>query len=201
MATQGRGYASPESLSNYTDHIAPVASLHVEPLREGAAGTFQSLAAMRSAVLGQIPPDYSGYSDSFNKQEAMRIVGSPQRSLAPEKLFQFVRDEISYLAHPWNLQVVQDCKRTLESRQGDCVSKSVCLATLLACWGFLSRFVAQAPDDAGFSHVYLEYVNPETSQWVALDPTADGKGGRPYFYPGDFQRLPDGGCETTFEIF
>jgi hypothetical protein len=183
---------------NYTDSPAPAVSLQVEPLREGASGTFQTLDAMRRAVLGQISPDFSGFSDAYNQQAAASIVG-PFKNNAPRALLDYCRDQIQYVNHPWDLQVVQDCRRTLESGSGDCVSKSVCLATLLAVWGIESRFVAQAPQDGDFSHVYVE-ANLD-GQWVALDPTADGKDGRPFSNVGWFQRLPDGGFETAYTVF
>jgi Transglutaminase-like superfamily len=174
------------------------ASLHVEPLREGIDGTFQTLAAMAQAVNGQISPDFSGYQDSHNIEAANAIIGTSFGWTA-KPLFQFVRDSILYINHPWNMQVVQDCKRTLEFQTGDCVSKSVCLATLLACRGMASRFVAQAPDGANYDHVYVQVLR--NGQWVSLDPTADGRDGRPFGDVGWSQTLPDGGIETPYTIF
>jgi len=203
------GAAFPTHNNLQPDHVvtAPAVSLlsgpvvAYSPLAEGVEGTFQTLDAMRAAVLGRIGPDYSGYTDPFNisaaKNICSRVTGqTPQEQIAA--LFNFCRDQIQYINHPWDMQVVQDCKRTLELRTGDCVSKSICLSTLLATQGITSRFRAQCPDGEGFSHVYVEAWN---GAWVALDPTADGKDGRPLFDPGQFQRLPDGGCETTFDIF
>jgi hypothetical protein len=184
---------------NNTDYSAPAVSLQFEPLRAGTAGTFQTLDAMKRAVLGQIAPDFSGYSDAYNQQAAMVIVGGPWKSKAPALLFSYCRDQIQYINHPWDLQVVKDCRRTLESGTGDCVSKSVALATLLACCGFTSRFVVQAPEGQDYSHVYVE-ANID-GQWVALDPTADGKDGRPYAVVGWRQALPVGGIETPYPIF
>ena len=97
------------------------------------------------------------------------------------------------------MQVVKDCRRTLESGSGDCVSKSVCLATLLATCGIESRFVAQATDGENYDHVYLQARLD--GQWVSLDPTADGKGGRPLGDVGWAQVLPEGATETTYPIF
>jgi transglutaminase-like putative cysteine protease len=176
---------------------SPAASIHYEPLAEGQSGTLQSLAAMRAAVLGQIPPDYSGYRDPYNQQAAISIVRGSANEIAA--LLRFVRDQIFYVNHPWNMQVVKDCKRTLESRQGDCVSKSVCLATLLAACGITPQFIAQAPDGENFSHVYVEAdVN---GRYVPLDPTADGRDGRPYGDIGWFQVLPREGLERVYQIF
>jgi transglutaminase-like putative cysteine protease len=187
---------------NQTGNYTPMnrsyaASLHVEPLADGIDGTFQTLAAMRSAVLGQIPPDYSGYQDPYNAQAAASIARGSASDVAA--LLRYVRDSILYVDHPWNMQVVKDCKRTLESKTGDCVSKSVCLATLLAARGISSQFVAQAPNGEDHDHVYVQaFVN---GQWLSLDPTADGRDGRPFGEIGWSQKLPDGGIETPYSIF
>src|SRR5262245_7139502 len=166
------------------------------PLAEGSEGTFQSLDAMKAAVLGQIPPDYSGYLDEWNRRAAEKICANapgqiPHAQIAA--LFKYVTHAIKYVPHPPNEQHVQDCRRTLEIGSGDCVSKSVCLATLLACLGHVSRFVAQCLDGDSYSHVYIECQIK--GSWLALDPVAEDKP------MGWFQSVPDGGHETTWPIF
>lgn|SRR5215813_676110 len=183
------------------EQLHPIAARHAsittEPLREGADGTFQTLAAMAQAVLGQIPPDFSGYQDSYNVTAAGVIAGGS--ASAPAALLRYVRDQIAYVEHPINQQTVQDCRRTLELGSGDCVSKSVCLSTLLACLGIVSRFVAQASDGQNFDHVYVQaHLN---GAWVSLDPVADGQAGRPFGDVGWSRSLPEGGIETPFNIF
>jgi transglutaminase-like putative cysteine protease len=170
------------------------------PLPNGVDATFTTLEAMKAAVLGQMPPGYSGWRDEFNQQTAHAIAFN--RASEIHALFYFARDQIVYVEHPWNLQVVKDCRRAIESRSGDCVTKSVALATLLACRGHISRFVAQAPDGEAFNHVYCEVeVIPGSDEWIALDPTADGRDGRPFGDVGWFQVLSDNGIETTGRIF
>ncbi len=179
------------------DNTAPAVSL--VPLADGSAGTFQTLEAMAQAVRGEIPPDFSGYLDEFNIRAARDICAwgsSPghntQRQIAA--LFNYCSRKIYYLEHPINQQVCQDARRTLELGTGDCVSLSVCLATLLACLGYHSRFVAQCLDGEDFSHVYVEVLTPN-SNWLALDPVARDKP------MGWRQAKPDGGFETTWLIF
>lgn len=171
------------------------------PLRDGADGTFQALALMAAAVRGECPPDYSGFQDPHNFRAAQEILrnykGFTQNPVAA--LFSFCRDRIAYLDHPFNTQQVQDCRRTLERRTGDCVSKSVCLSTLLATQGVHSRFVAQCPDGLEYTHVYVEFWRD--GEWVGLDPVACGTEGRPLGDVGWRQPLPDGGFESTQEIF
>jgi hypothetical protein len=184
--------------SNYNPlHRAHAATLHVEPLLAGVNGTIQTLDAMARAVRGEISPDFSGYQDPHNAAAAGAIIRGSMS--APAALLRYVRDQISYVEHPWNMQVVQDCRRTLEIGSGDCVSKSVCLSTLLAACGIFSRFVAQATDGQNYDHVYVQArLN---GQWVSLDPTADGINGRPLGDLGWSQQLPEGGIETPHDIF
>lgn len=204
------GAAFPTHNNLQPDHVvtAPAVSLFTgpvvtySPLADGVEGTIQSLDAMRRAVLGGIAPDFSGWQDVFNisaaKNICSRVTGqTPREQIAA--LFNFCRDQITYLEHPWNMQVVKDCRRTLESREGDCVSKSVCLATLLACLGLRSRFIAQCADGESFDHVYVEAFLG--GQSIALDPTADGRDGRPLGNVGWSQSLPDGGFEMAYTIF
>jgi len=185
------------STSNYNPERCASAATYCEPLLEGVGGTFQALDAMARAVRGEISPDFSGYRDAHNAAAAL---GIGRESINPAvALFRYVRDQIAYVDHPMSVQVVKDCQRTLESGEGDCVSKSVCLATLLASLGIEPRFVAQARDGANYDHVYVEaYLS---GQWVALDPTADGKDGRPLGDVGWSQQLPSGGIETSYPIF
>jgi len=150
---------------------------------------------MRDAVLGGIPPDYSGYLDPYNISAARRICAQVRGEQTPQiaALFDYVAHHLHYVDHPPNEQVVQDCRRTLEIGSGDCVSKSVCLATLLACLGYHPRFVAQCVDGADFSHVYVEVLID--GQWYALDPVASSQ---PI---GWTQKTLDGGFELPWPIF
>lgn len=188
---------SQSALSNYQPLRSAHAAVTIAPLLGGVDGTFQTLAAMAQAVRGEIPPDFSGYSDSYNAAAASSITGGSMGDVAA--LLRYCRDAITYIDHPFNMQVVKDCRRTLESNSGDCVSKSVCLATLLACCGIESRFVAQASDGANYDHVYVQaYID---GQWVSLDPTADGHEGRPLGDIGWSQALPEGAGEMPYTIF
>jgi transglutaminase-like putative cysteine protease len=197
------GYDSSDLALASRRNAANPLSIEYEALPNGTDGTNRTLDVMREAVLGYLAPDYSGYQSPDIQQAALQIseLGAGHMPYgAVTALFDFCRDEILYIDHPWNLQIVQDAKRTLQLRRGDCVSKSVCLATLLACLGYISRFVAQCPDGVGFDHVYVE-LDTGQSQWLSLDPTGDGRDGRPLASIGWFRRLPDVGCETTKAIF
>jgi len=153
---------------------------------------------MAQAVTTGLPPEYRSYRDGTTALAAAEICGDAADCAVA--LYEFTRDHISYIDHPWNMQVVQDARRTLMLRSGDCVSKSVLLSTMLASIGITSRFVAQATTPEGFDHVYVEAKRDDGS-WLALDPTADGKGGRPLGYAGWTQSLYDGGFEMAYDIF
>jgi len=172
-------------------------SIEYRPLLDGDAGTFMTLDAMRDAVLGRIPPDYSGYQDPFNIKAAYQITASANNHDARSQiaaLFNWVIANITYEAHPINQQTLQDARRTLELKRGDCVSLSVLLATLLASLFYEPRFVAQWVDGESASHVYVETLLDD-GQWLALDAVAKDQ---PI---GWRQQTLDGGFEVAWEIF
>lgn len=178
--------------------FAAAYSFFTESLASGTAGTFQTLEAMKQCVLGNVPPDFCGYQHDWVRETA-RAIASDTNSrdrLGPIKqIFDFIRDSVKYIPHPIDQQVVQDCCRTIQFASGDCVSMSVCLATLLASLGYQVRFVAQYYDDNQlYSHVYCECQNDDYG-WIALDAVAKDK---PL---GWSQKLPNNGFETTYEIF
>jgi hypothetical protein len=172
-------------------------SIEYRPLIDGDAGTFQTLDAMKDAVLGLIGPDYSGFQDPFNIEAARQIVtsASSQDDRATiAALFNWVIANITYEPHPINQQTLQDARRTLELKRGDCVSLSVLLATLLASLFYEPRFVAQWVDGQSASHVYVETLLDD-GQWLALDAVAKDQ---PI---GWRQQTLDGGFEVAWEIF
>src|SRR5262245_46564639 len=89
-------YSDCYPLASKSRASAAYPSVDIQPLADGTAGTFQTLAAMRGAVLGLIPPDFSGYQDPYNQQAANKIIGS---SFGPvvNPLFAYVRDVIFYV--------------------------------------------------------------------------------------------------------
>src|SRR5262245_50950514 len=95
-------------------------SIEYRPLPDGDSATFMTLDAMRDAVLGRIPPDYSGYQDPFNISTAFRIAPNYNSRDAIVSLFNWVIQNITYEPHPINQQTLQDAKRTLELKKADC---------------------------------------------------------------------------------
>lgn len=149
-----------------------------EQLPDGIAGTRRTLDRMAAAVQGEIGPEYRGYLHETIRAKALDLVGGvPPRDWRGEigRLFEFVRDRITYRQDPVDAERVQDPVATLEIGSGDCDDLVVLLAALLGSLGYWSRFVAQTRDGLQFDHVYLETETPRG--WLALDPTADGHGG------------------------
>lgn len=198
-----RGAAFPTTIGHHPTvaTAAPAVSHSIEyrPLAEGDGGTFQTLDAMKACVLGIVPPDYSGYRDEFNIRAANQIASTASGQDARSKvaaLCNWVTRNITYTSHPFNQQVCQDAKRTIELRKGDCVSLSILLATLLASleYPYISRFVAQWVDGEDASHVYVEVHMPD-GEWLALDAVAKDQP------VGWRQNTLDGGFEVAWEIF
>jgi len=173
---------------------APISTTY-ETLPDGVEGTFRSLDAMAECVRGEIPPDYSGYLDPKIRDFADRLTlraQSDREEIAA--LYDFVAHRLAYIEHPPNEQVIQDGLRTIQIGSGDCVSKSVLLATLLLARGIPARFVAQYTGDVDqYSHVYVE-AQTRAGEWLALDPVASDKP------MGWTQPLPADGFETTWKI-
>jgi transglutaminase-like putative cysteine protease len=183
------------------DVTAPAASPSIEyrALLDGDSGTFQTLDAMKDAVLGRIGPDYSGFQDPYIVKFANEIYDKTLGRQGRERvasLFNWVITNITYEPHPINQQTLQDARRTLELKRGDCVSLSVLLATLLSAldYSLTSRFVAQWVDGASASHVYVEVHMPD-GEWLALDAVAKDQP------MGWRQKTLDGGFECAWEIF
>lgn len=165
-------------------------------LPDGAQGTFDTLETMAACVRGEVPPDHAGYQlESLRHHAEALVFGAQGATEEIEALLAYVRDSIAYRQHPLNQQRVQDAPRTIQFRSGDCVSKSVLLATLLASLGHAPRFVAQSTGGCEYTHVYVEAYNEDLLQWVALDPC------NPSARPGWSQQLPPAGFETTWAIF
>lgn len=86
-----------------------------------------------------------------------------------KRLFEYVRDEITYRKHPVDVQLVPDARRTLARGVGDCVGKSVLLCSLLGSVGHVTRFRTLSQFPPFFNHINPEVDTPRG--WVPLDPT------------------------------
>lgn len=113
------------------------------------------------------------------------------------RIFEWVRDNVSYRNHVKNRDSYQSAERTLELRTGDCDQMSVLLASMLATVGYdVAYRIIAAKEDMPFHHIYVLVGMPKhnPSKWIALDATentntnaapSDGLSGRTKFELGD----------------
>lgn len=141
------------------------------PLLPGRRGTLQTLQIMRTLA------DRDA-RDPIIRRVAERVVegcaGHDSRCEA-RRVYEFCRDFITYRRDPRGQERVQDTRRTLQSRCGDCDDKCVALCALLGALGIESRIVVCGLDGKRWSHVYAMANMGNT--WVVLDPTPE----RAYF--------------------
>jgi len=89
-------------------------------------------------------------------------------------IYYFVRDNIKYIADPFNTEYIEDPKEVLKSKGGDCESGSILLATLEKAIGIQSQLVIIS------GHAHLRIRLPEAinkykieEDWVYLDWTCN----------------------------
>lgn len=106
------------------------------------------------------------------------------------KLYEFVRDDITYIRDPLGLEYIQRPDTTLRVRSGDCEDKSILLTAMLAALGFEPALIfADSDHDQVADHVYAAVHIPsapdycksfpsralsdgkDLRDWIALDPT------------------------------
>jgi transglutaminase-like putative cysteine protease len=163
----------------------PAATIAVlQGLPDGELGTAETLAMMRDTVRAAVRAPAQTV-----REAALRILANvPQRKWLPEitALHAFVRDQIRYVTHPQGVQIVQIPEKTLEYAAGNCVDKSVLLASLLEATGHPSQFVAlviKGQQNGQFSHVILETKNG--TRWLPLETILNVPAG---WYPPDAEK-------------
>lgn len=161
-------------------------------LSPGDKGIFETLEKMAACVRGEVGPDFAGFQNPEVIQAANAISFFSIFNLPAIEIFEFCQFQIRFKLHPPKIQFVQDALFTLLHRVGDCVSKSVCLATLLAAISIPVSFVVQNPTGREYTHVYCQAeIDGRT---MSLDACAQNAAGWR-------QQLPSGGFEKTFSIF
>ena len=125
-------------------------------LQPNSAGIFQSLDAMSACVRGEVGPDFAGWQNPQIQSFKNSLIASNPFQDPAFTIFDFVQSEIKYVPHPPDQQVIQDALVTIREKSGDCVSKSVLLATLLRANQTPVWFVAQCLNGLDYSHVYCE---------------------------------------------
>jgi transglutaminase-like putative cysteine protease len=137
---------------------------------DGVGATRETLKHMRDAVR-------RGVLDPQMRPTALKIVsGIPSKAFHSEvrRVFNWVRDNITYRLDATEVEQIHDAKITIAWRAGDCDDMCIVLATLLMCLGHTCRFIAVGFGERGdgmFTHVVLEVKPAGEGAWIALDAT------------------------------
>lgn len=115
---------------------------------------------------------------NFVIQNVVRRVKGHDFAGEIEACFEFVRDNIRYTRDPVTVERLADAVTTLRTRAGDCKSKAVLLATMLAILGQQPFFLVLSQEPWSndpqweFSHVYVGLMFPP-GHFMPLDPTPE----------------------------
>lgn len=109
--------------------------------------------------------------------------GTPEYSALPQAkaVYGWVRDQIRYQRDPKGLEWIQSAPRTLEIGAGDCDCQAILVGSLLGAGGVqgetrLSVVAVEPSRKPG--HIFLEWRDPKSGQWHALDSSWRGAGAR-----------------------
>lgn len=122
-------------------------------------------------------------------RQVLRAAYVPEKDKSGEitALQHFVRDSVRYTQDPYDTEMVQTPKRTLEIQTGDCDDKATLLAALLGSIGIPPRFVAVGFNGGPYSHVLTEARLG--TKWIPLETIVAGK--EPgWFPPGVTRQMP-----------
>lgn len=139
-------------------------------LADGAAGNIQTLQSMATFVIRDA-------GSPFARNLALCIVNGisgHDEAAQVTALFNYAQKCIAYQMHPLTAQWVQDLERSASVyKSGDCTSKSVALATLLASLGYYSDFRVcnYSPGSSDFSHVFVIACLSDGTK-IPLDPSS-----------------------------
>lgn len=90
-------------------------------------------------------------------------------------ILNWVRRNVRYVRDPRTIEQVATPASTISRAAGDCDDMAVLIAALVGLVGGASRFTAgafkRAPDGSPvLAHVWCEAYDPNTQQWIVLDP-------------------------------
>jgi Transglutaminase-like superfamily len=146
-----------------------------ERLPDGVEGNLRTLSFVRSMVT-----EDAAYDQQVRRtaQEIIAACRPGDFDCEVRSLFEYAQQDIRFVRDPIDVERIADAATTMAEGQGDCVDKSVLLATMLGSVGHLTRGkVVNYRGDvetAGFNHFYLEVQRPEGT-WEPLDPTPSDK--------------------------
>jgi len=167
--------------------------ISTRPAQDGLGGNLQALSVMAKMVRDDcLREDLRNWV----LQNVVRKVRGHNFNAEVQAAFDWARDGIRYTRDPDTSERVADLATTIRTGAGDCKSKSVALATILAILGQRPFFVvlAQTPMPSPllnwdprwqFDHVYVG-LNRD-GNYMPLDPTPEAaRPGRNY---GEGQRM------------
>lgn len=91
-----------------------------------------------------------------------------------EAIFEFVRRNVRYTLDPYDLELFQRARRSLENRTADCDDQVILSGALLQAVGYPIRLVIIDTGKGGYSHIYLHVGVPpmNPNKWIPFDLTA-----------------------------
>lgn len=124
-----------------------------------------------------------GKRDPHVREIAAGIVKSiPPRQWeqTADSCFEYTRNNVRYTLDPYEVELFQTAKRSLQLGIGDCDDQTILLGSLLACVGFPVRLrVIGMKGSDQFQHIYLLAGLPPTNpaKWKPLDPSRPERAG------------------------
>lgn len=91
-----------------------------------------------------------------------------------EAIFNWVRTNVRYTLDPWELELFQRARRSIENGTADCDDQVILAGALLQSVGYPLRLVVVDTGHGGYSHIYLHVGTPPMNpkKWISFDLTA-----------------------------
>ncbi len=91
-----------------------------------------------------------------------------------EAIFMYVRRNVRYTLDPWELELFQKARRSLENKTADCDDQVILAGAMLQAVGYPLRLIVVDTGKGGYSHIYMSVglppMNPK--KWLPFDLTA-----------------------------
>jgi hypothetical protein len=147
-------------------------TIRTQPLSHGEKGTVEALEIAAQMVREDaLDPALWRLVTSW----ILSGVSGHEPAQQIDKAFKFARDRITYQLDPRGTERVVDLHTALctFALQGDCLVKSIFLATTLALLGFQPFFVVikQTAQSTNYHHVFVGIIYQ--GSYLALDPTPE----------------------------
>lgn len=84
----------------------------------------------------------------------------------------WVEANVRYVRDVAGVEVVQTPAQVIEAGAGDCDDIATLIGALLLALGHRVAFVTVAFGSGEYSHVFAQFFDPKSGNWVVLDPVA-----------------------------